>query len=196
MRKATIQRETAETRIVIDLNLDGEGRAEIATGSGFFDHMLDHLARHALFDLSVRADGDHHIDAHHTVEDAGICLGKAFLKALGAPEGISRYGHAVVPMDETLAEAAVDVSGRPHLEFEAAFPKARVGDFDLELVEEFLRAFAMNARVTLHIVLRRGQNAHHCAEGVFKAFARALRMAVERDPRVKGVPSTKGMLET
>lgn len=195
MRRAEFTRDTKETQIRGSIALDGEGRAEIATGVGFFDHMLDHLARHGLFDLSVQATGDLHIDAHHTVEDVGICLGKAFREALSGGAGIARYGHAVVPMDEALAEAAVDVSGRPYLVFSAAYPKQALGNFDAELAEEFFRAFAMNARITLHLDLRRGTNVHHCIEGLFKAFARALRAAVARDPRIEGVPSTKGMLE-
>jgi imidazoleglycerol-phosphate dehydratase len=196
MRRAEIARETGETSIRVTLKLDGEGRAEVATGIGFFDHMLTHLARHSLMDLSVAAEGDLHIDGHHTVEDVGICLGKAFLQALGEPKGLVRYGHALVPMDEVLAEAAVDVSGRPYLVFRADLPKVRLGDFDAELTEEFFRAFAMNARLTLHLGLRHGSNVHHCIEGLFKAAARALGAAVALDPRVKGVPSTKGMLET
>ena len=195
-RQASLSRETQETQIALCLNLDGEGRAELKTGVGFFDHMLTHIARHGLFDLSVQASGDLHIDAHHTVEDVGICLGKAFLEAVGTPEGIVRYGHAVAPMDEALAEAAVDISGRPFLVFDAQLPKGKLGDFDVELTEEFFRAFAMNSRVTLHLHLRRGSNTHHCIEGLFKAFARALRQAVARDPQVKGIPSTKGMLQT
>jgi imidazoleglycerol-phosphate dehydratase len=163
---------------------------------GFFDHMLTHLAKHGLFDVTVQAQGDLEIDAHHTVEDVGICLGKAFLKALGEPVGITRYGRATVPMDEALAEAAVDVSGRPFLVFNADMPGARVGEFDAELAREFFQAFAMNSRITLHLNLRYGSNVHHSIEGLFKAFARALREAVSQDPRVKGVPSTKGMLQT
>ncbi|MFM1919863.1 MAG: hypothetical protein RLZZ303_1497 [Candidatus Hydrogenedentota bacterium] len=196
MRTAQIKRNTKETKISLSINLDGTGKAKIATGVGFFDHMLEQIARHGLFDLEVEAKGDLHIDAHHTVEDVGICLGKAFLSALGEPAGIRRYGQALVPMDETLAEAAVDISGRPFLVFNAAMPTPRVGDFDAELAEEFMRAFAMNARITLHVSARYGGNTHHVIEGLFKATARALRMAVEKDPRVSGVPSTKGMLET
>lgn len=195
MRTAQIRRETNETQINVTLNLDGSGKSEINTGIGFFDHMLTHLARHGLFDLQVQATGDLHIDDHHTVEDVGICLGKAFLQALGDMKGITRYGHAVTPMDETLAEAALDMSGRPFFHFEAAFQAEKIGAFDTELVEEFFRAFAVNSRMTLHLVLRHGSNAHHIAEGLFKAWARALRQAVTLDPRVKEVPSTKGMLE-
>jgi len=196
VRSAQLKRDTKETQIAVSIDLDGSGEARVDTGVGFFDHMLDHLARHGGLDLEVRAQGDLHIDAHHTVEDVGICLGKAFLEALGTPRGIVRYGHAVVPMDEALAEAAVDISGRPFLSYDAAVPGERIGAFDVELAEEFLRAFAVNARITLHVVLRHGTNAHHCVEGIFKAVARALRQAVSIDPRVQGVPSTKGMLET
>lgn len=196
MRTARIKRNTNETKITLAINLDGSGQAKVSTGIGFFDHMLTQIARHGLFDLEIEAKGDLHIDAHHTVEDVGICLGKAFLEALGEPAGIRRYGSAVAPMDETLADAAVDISGRPFLVFNAAMPGERVGEFDSELTEEFFRAFAMNARVTLHLSARYGSNTHHVIEGLFKAAARALRVAVEKDPRVKGVPSTKGMLET
>lgn len=195
MRRAEIRRETAETRIHVQLNLDGEGKADVRTGIGFFDHMLTHLAKHSLMDITLQAEGDLHIDAHHTVEDVGICLGQAFAKALGQPVGIVRYGHAVVPMDEALAEAAVDISGRPFLVYRADLPRTMVGGFDAELTEEFLRALAVNSRMTLHVVLRYGHNAHHCIEGIFKAVARALGRAVSRDPRVQGVPSTKGMLQ-
>jgi imidazoleglycerol-phosphate dehydratase len=196
MRQGEVSRQTKETNIRVSVNLDGTGQADISTGVGFFDHMLTHLAKHGLFDLQVKAEGDLHIDPHHTVEDVGICLGQAFLKAVGAPEGIRRFGHAVIPMDEALAEAAVDVSGRPYLVFRADIPKVKLGDFDAELAEEFLRAFAMNARLTLHIVLRYSTNAHHAVEVSFKAFARALGEALSRDPRVKGVPSTKGVIQT
>ncbi len=195
MRTAAISRETRETRISVSVNLDGEGTGRIATGVGFFDHMLDHVARHGLFDLEVKAEGDLHIDPHHTVEDVGICLGNAFLQAVGEPKGLARYGHAVVPMDEALAEVAVDFSGRPFLVFSADLPKARLGEFDAELAEEFLRAFAVQARITLHVDLRYGKNLHHCIEALFKALGRALRQALAIDPRVRSVPSTKGMLE-
>ncbi|MCK5862409.1 MAG: imidazoleglycerol-phosphate dehydratase HisB [Candidatus Hydrogenedentes bacterium] len=195
-REANISRNTNETTVELALNLDGSGISQIQTGQGFFDHMLDHIARHGLFDLTVNAKGDLHIDAHHTVEDVGICLGKAILQAVGEPKGLNRFGHAVVPMDETLAEAAVDFSGRPYLVFNAALPVGDVGGFDAELVEEFFYAVAMQSRITLHIELRHGRNLHHCIEGIFKAFGRALRVALQRDPRVQGVPSTKGMLET
>lgn len=196
MRSGTIKRETAETQIETTVTLDGQGRAEVDTGIGFFDHMLHHLAKHGLFDIRVRAKGDLHIDPHHTVEDVGICLGKAFLEAVGDARGLVRFGHAVTPMDEALAEVSVDFSGRPFLHFQADLPHGRVGEFDIELAEEFLRAFSVNARITLHVVLRHGRNAHHCIEGIFKALARALGEALQTDPRVKDVPSTKGMLET
>ena len=194
-RTAEISRETKETQIKLTVAVDGTGSIEAKTGIGFFDHMLTHIAKHGLFDLVVDAKGDLEIDAHHTVEDVGICLGKAFAQALGEMKGIARFGHAVVPMDEALAEVAVDFSGRPFLVFEAELPRGKVGDFDSELTEEFFRAFAVNSRTTLHIVLRYGSNLHHCIEGIFKAFARALDRATQRDPRVTGVPSTKGMLE-
>jgi imidazoleglycerol-phosphate dehydratase len=196
MRKAELTRNTNETKIRVAVALDGEGRAEVNTGIGFFDHMLTHLAKHGQFDISVEAQGDLHIDAHHTVEDVGICLGQAFLQAVGEPKGLTRYGHAVVPMDEALAEAAVDFSGRPFLVYQAELPPVMVGDFDAELAEEFLRAFAVNSRTTVHIVLRYGKNTHHCIEGIFKAFARALGQALRVDPRITGVPSTKGMLQS
>ena len=196
MRTGSIKRKTKETCIDLQVGLDGTGQGAIATGIGFMDHMLTHLARHGLFDLRVEAQGDLEIDAHHTVEDIGICLGKAFVDALGDANGITRFGHAVVPMDEALAEVAVDVSGRPFLSFQAELPPVRLGEFDVELVEEFLRAFAVNARITLHVILRQGGNVHHCVEGIFKALARALRTAVQLDARCTDVPSTKGMLET
>lgn len=195
MRRAELNRDTAETKIRLAVELDGEGKADVNTGIGFFDHMLTHLAKHSLMNLAVAAEGDLHIDAHHTVEDVGICLGKAFVQALGEPKGLVRYGRSLVPMDEALAEAAVDISGRPFLSFRAELPGKQVGRFDAELAEEFLRAFAVNARITLHVNLRYGSNLHHCIEGIFKAVARALGEAVRIDPRVKGVPSTKGMLE-
>lgn len=194
-RTAEISRETKETQIKLTVAVDGTGSIEAKTGIGFFDHMLTHIAKHGLFDLVVDAKGDLEIDAHHTVEDVGICLGKAFAQALGEMKGIARFGHAVVPMDEALAEVAVDFSGRPFLVFEAELPRGKVGDFDSALTEEFFRAFAVNSRTTLHIVLRYGSNLHHCIEGIFKAFARALDRATQLDPRVTGVPSTKGMLE-
>ncbi len=196
VREAHIKRATNETNVEMRLKLDGSGRARIQTGQGFFDHMLDHIARHGLFDLDVTAKGDLHVDAHHTVEDVGICLGKAILQAVGEPVGLARYGHAVVPMDETLVEAAVDFSGRPYLVFDAALPGGAVGGFDAELAEEFFYAVAMQSRITLHMELRHGRNLHHCIEAMFKAFGRALRFALQQDPRIQGVPSTKGMLET
>ena len=196
MRQAEIVRETKETRIRVLVNLDGSGASTIATGIGFFDHMLVHLAKHGHFDLEVEAKGDLEIDAHHTVEDVGICLGQAFLKAVGSAEGLARFGHAVLPMDEALAEVSVDFSGRPYLVFRADFQKGMLGDFDSELAEEFFRAFAMNGRMTVHLVLRYGSNAHHCVEVLFKTFARALSAALALDPSTVGVPSTKGMIET
>lgn len=189
-------RETKETSIRVEVNLDGTGSCQASTGIGFMDHMLDQLGKHGGFDLKVQAQGDLEIDGHHTVEDLGICLGKAFAKAVGDGAGIRRFGHAVVPMDEVLAEVTLDWSGRPFLAFRAELPRGRVGELDAELAEEFFRAFAMNSRVTLHVDLRQGGNVHHCIEGIFKAFARAMAQAVGLDPDVKGVPSTKGMLET
>lgn len=196
MRSATISRKTQETQIDVSVNLDGEGQSDISTGNGFFDHMLGLLAKHGFFDIRVKATGDHEIDAHHTIEDVGICLGQAFLKAVGEPVGISRFGHAVLPMDEALAEVSADFSGRPYLVYRVKLPKTQIGEFNTELAEEFFRAFAMNSRITLHVNLRYGSNAHHCVEIMFKAFARALSAALAHDDRVKGVPSTKGMLET
>ncbi len=194
-RTATLERNTSETRIAVTLGLDGAGAAEIATGVGFLDHMLTAFGRHGGFDLRLRAAGDLHIDAHHTVEDCGIGLGRALAQALGDGAGIVRFGHAVVPMDEALVEAAVDVSGRGHLAFAAAFERPMLGTMDTQLVEEFFRAFATNARITLHVRQLAGQNAHHVAEACFKAVARALRMAVAPDPRAAGaIPSTKGVL--
>lgn len=187
-------RKTRETEIAVTWRLDGAGQADIDTGVPFFDHMLDQIARHGLMDLTVRAVGDLHIDAHHTVEDTGIVLGQALRQALGDGRSIRRYGSAFVPFDETLAFAAVDVSGRPYLVFDALLPAQKVGDFDTELVPEFFRALAMNAGITLHLKVHYGQNTHHMIEGLFKAFARALGEAVSRDPRVQGIPSTKGAL--
>ncbi len=195
-RRAEVARETAETAIRAALSLDGTGKAEVATGIGFLDHMLTALARHALFDLTLHAKGDLHIDFHHTTEDTGIVLGQALHQALGDKRGIRRYGHALLPMDEALAEAAVDISGRPFLAWSVPFGPPKIGEMDTELFEEFFRAFAFNAGVTLHVALKAGTNAHHVAEACFKAVARALRLAVESDPRAPGaVPSTKGMLE-
>ena len=194
-RTASLTRTTSETDISLSLDLDGSGRAQVATGIGFLDHMLTALARHALFDLTVAAKGDLHIDFHHTAEDVGIVLGKALNQALGDKRGIRRFGHAVVPMDEALAEAAIDISGRPFLAWSVTFTRDKVGEMDTELFEEFFRAFAMNALITLHVTQKAGTNAHHVAEGCFKALARALRMAVEPDPRAgDAIPSTKGSL--
>jgi imidazoleglycerol-phosphate dehydratase len=193
-RRAAIQRRTGETSVEVDVNLDGSGEAEVATGVGFFDHMLTLLARHSLIDLRVAAKGDLHVDAHHTVEDVGICLGRALVQALGDKAGIRRYGSATVPMDETLVTAAVDLSGRAFLVWKAEVPREVLGSFNTELAEEFWRAVSGNGAFALHIVLHHGQNAHHVVEGIFKACARALRMAVELDPRDTKVPSTKGVL--
>ena len=195
MRTETLSRKTNETSISIEVDLDGQGNSSIDTGVGFFDHMLTHLAKHGQFDLKVSAKGDLHIDAHHTVEDVGILLGQAFLQAVGEPVGLTRFGHAVIPMDEALAEVAIDFSGRPFLVFNADIPKVRLGDFDAELAEEFFRAFAMNSRMTLHVNLRYGSNVHHNIEVMFKAFARALRQALSIDETVQGIPSTKGVLK-
>jgi imidazoleglycerol-phosphate dehydratase len=195
MRKASINRKTNETSILVELDLDGSGVSEIQTGIGFFDHMLNHLARHGQFDIKVKADGDLHIDPHHTVEDVGICLGQAFLKAVGEPKGLTRFGHSVIPMDEALAESAVDFSGRPFLVFRADIPKVKLGDFDAELAEEFFRAFSMNSRITLHILLRYGTNIHHGVEVMFKAFARSLGQALSVNPDSSDIPSTKGLLQ-
>jgi imidazoleglycerol-phosphate dehydratase len=195
-RRADIARVTAETDIRVSLVLDGTGRAAVATGIGFLDHMLTALAKHALFDLEVSAKGDLHIDFHHTTEDVGIVLGQALRAALGDKRGIRRYGHALLPMDEALAEAAVDCSGRPFLAWSVPYARDKVGAMDTELFEEFFRAFAFNAAMTLHLTLKAGTNAHHVTEACFKALARALRMAVELDPRApEAVPSTKGVLE-
>ena len=195
MRKAEIQRDTNETRVFVALDLDGTGRAELASGIPFLDHMLDQIARHAALDLTVRAKGDLEIDAHHTVEDIGITLGQALNKALGDKKGIRRYGHAYVPLDEALSRAVVDFSGRPGLEFHVPFTRARVGDVDVDLTHEFFQGFVNHALATVHIDNLRGDNAHHQCETVFKAFARALRAAVEPDPRAAGmIPSTKGSL--
>ncbi len=195
-RRAQIARQTAETDITASLCLDGTGRADIATGIGFLDHMLTALARHALLDLTLAAKGDLHIDFHHTTEDVGIVLGQAVRAALGDKRGIRRYGQALIPMDEALAECAVDISGRPFLAWSVPFARDKIGEMDTELFEEFFRAFAMNAGVTLHVTLKAGTNAHHVSEACFKALARALRMAVETDPRAPDqVPSTKGVLE-
>ncbi len=194
-RTVSLSRTTSETDIALTLDLDGSGRSEIDTGIGFLDHMLTALARHGLFDLVVRAKGDLHIDFHHTTEDVGIVLGQALLQALGDKRGIRRFGHAIVPMDEALAEAAVDLSGRAFLAWDVAFARDKVGTMDTELFEEFFRALAFNGLFTLHVIRKAGSNAHHVAEASFKAVARALRMAVELDLRAAGViPSTKGAL--
>ena len=195
VRSAQVDRRTAETDISVRLAIDGTGRTELASGIAFLDHMLDQVGRHALFDLSVSAKGDLHIDAHHTVEDIGITLGQAFKRAMGDKKGIRRYGHAYVPLDEALSLVVLDLSGRPGLEFHVPFTRALVGTFDVDLIHEFFQGFVNHALVTLHIDNLRGDNAHHQAETVFKAFARALRMACERDSRLGGeIPSTKGSL--
>ena len=193
-RTAQIHRETGETKIDLTLDLDGSGRATIATGVGFFDHMLTLLARHSLIDLNVQARGDLHVDAHHTVEDVGICYGRALAQALGDKAGIRRYGDATVPMDETLVTAAIDLSGRPFCVWRADVPRELLGTFNAPLAEEFWRAVAANGLMNLHILCHYGRNTHHIVEGIFKATARALRQAVENDPRMAGVPSTKGVL--
>lgn len=193
-RSATVQRDTLETRIQVSVDLDGSGSARLASGLPFLDHMLDQIARHGLIDLDVAAQGDLHIDAHHTVEDIGITLGQAVRQALGDKRGIRRYGHAYVPLDEALSRVVLDCSGRPGLEYAVDFPRARIGDFDVDLLREFFQGFVNHALITLHIDTLRGRNAHHIAETVFKAFGRALRMAVEFDPRMTDIPSTKGSL--
>jgi imidazoleglycerol-phosphate dehydratase len=193
-RIATIDRRTAETQIHLELNLDGAGHSQALTGVGFLDHMLDLFARHGGFDLRVEATGDLHVDDHHTVEDVGICLGQAFRQALGDKAGIRRYGHFTLPMEETLVTVAVDLSGRYFLVFRADMPSAKIGTFDSELIEDFWQAMAANTLCNLHILLHHGRNTHHISEAIFKAAARALRMAVEADPRITGVPSTKGTL--
>jgi len=193
-RNATINRKTAETDITLALDLDGSGKAEVSSGVGFFDHMLTHIARHGLFDLSVRCKGDTHIDAHHTVEDIGICFGKALAQALGDKAGIRRFGDSTLPMDETLVTAALDMSGRPFLVWRAEVPVETLGTFSSQLAEEFWRAASSSAALTLHVVLHHGRNTHHVVEAIFKACARALRAAVEPDPRSAGIPSTKGVL--
>jgi imidazoleglycerol-phosphate dehydratase len=194
-RAAQLKRDTLETQISVELDLDGTGKAQLDTGVPFLDHMLDQIARHGLVDLSVRAKGDLHIDAHHTVEDIGITLGQAFDRALGDRTGIRRYGHAYVPLDEALSRVVIDFSGRPGLEYQVSFPRSRIGDFDVDLFREFFQGFVNHAKATLHIDCLRGVNAHHIAETAFKAFGRALRMATEADPRMTGMmPSTKGSL--
>lgn len=194
-RTAEVSRNTAETKITVKLNIDGTGQSRLATGIGFFDHMLDQIARHGLIDLDIRADGDLHIDGHHTVEDVGITFGQAVAKAVGDKKGLRRYGHAYVPLDEALSRVVVDFSGRPGLVMNVPFKSGMIGSFDAQLAHEFFQGFVNHAFVTLHIDNLRGENAHHQAETVFKAFARALRMALEIDPRMGGViPSTKGSL--
>jgi imidazoleglycerol-phosphate dehydratase len=193
-RTATIDRKTRETQIRLELNLDGSGQGSWQTGVGFLDHMLELFARHGAFDLNVEAKGDLQVDQHHTVEDVGICLGQAVRQALGDKKGIRRYGHFTLPMEETLATTAIDLSGRYYLVFQAAFDSPKIGDFDTELVEDFWQAFAANALCNLHILIHYGRNSHHKSEAIFKSAARALRMAVESDPRMTGVPSTKGTL--
>lgn len=195
MRQAQVTRNTLETQISVKLNLDGSGKSKLATGIGFFDHMLDQVARHSMIDLEIEAKGDLHIDAHHTVEDVGITLGQAFAKAIGDKKGVRRYGHAYVPLDEALSRVVVDLSGRPGLEYAVDYARGLVGEFDIDLVHEFFQGFANHALVTLHIDNFKGRNAHHQAETIFKAFGRALRMASEMDPRAAGaLPSTKGSL--
>lgn len=195
MRTAQINRNTLETQITVSINLDGTGKSSFSTGLGFLDHMLDQIARHGMMDIEVNAKGDLHIDAHHTVEDIGITLGQAFAKAIGDKKGIRRYGHAYVALDEALSRVVLDISGRPGLEFGCTFTRAAIGEFDVDLVHEFFQGFVNHAHVTLHIDNLKGHNAHHQAETIFKAFGRALRMAVELDSRMTGImPSTKGSL--
>ena len=194
-RRASIRRDTKETKIAVSVDLDGRGTTRIATGIGFFDHMLDQIARHGTIDLEIDAQGDLHIDGHHTVEDVGIALGMAVAEAVGDKRGLTRYGHAYVPLDEALSRVVIDLSGRPGLEFHVTFTRAMIGTFDVDLAHEFFQGFVNHAHVTLHVDNLRGDNAHHQCETVFKAFARALRMASELDPRTQGtVPSTKGSL--
>ncbi len=194
MRQAEVTRNTLETQVRAAINLDGSGRSKLATGVPFLDHMIDQIARHGMMDLDIEAKGDLHIDAHHTVEDVGITLGQAFTKALGDKKGIRRYGHAYVPLDEALSRVVIDISGRPGLGFHVEFTRSNIGEFDVDLVREFFQGFVNHAQVSVHIDNLRGVNAHHQSESVFKAFARALRMASELDPRAVGIPSTKGAL--
>jgi len=195
MRSAEVVRNTLETQITVAINLDGTGVSQFNTGLGFLDHMLDQIARHGMMDISVNAKGDLHIDAHHTVEDIGITLGQAFAKAVGDKKGIRRYGHAYVPLDEALSRVVLDISGRPGLEFGCVFTRGSIGEFDVDLIHEFFQGFVNHANVTLHIDNLKGHNAHHQAETIFKAFGRALRVAVELDSRMAGImPSTKGSL--
>jgi len=193
-RTASIERKTRETDITLELNLDGTGKSSIETGVGFLDHMLELFAKHGVFDLTVKANGDLHVDQHHTVEDVGICLGQAMRQALSDKAGIRRYGYFTLPMEETLVTTAVDLSGRYFLVFGAQFPTAKIGEFDSELVEDFWQAFAANTLCNLHVVLHHGRNSHHISEAIFKSLARSLRMASETDPRMPDVPSTKGTL--
>lgn len=193
-RSATLQRKTAETEISLTLELDGTGRADVQTGVGFFDHMLTLLAKHALFDLTIKANGDLHVDHHHTVEDVGICLGRALLQAVGDKTGISRYGSMTLPMEETLVTSAVDLSGRAWYVPAYKFPTEKIGDFDSQLVKEFWQAVSANGLMNLHQLLHHGENSHHISEAIFKSTARALRAAVTKDPRQTGVPSSKGTL--
>ncbi len=195
-RTAKIQRSTAETQIELELNLDGSGNSQIQTGVGFLDHMLELFAKHGAFDLTTEAKGDLHVDQHHTVEDVGISLGQALKQAVGDKAGIRRYGHFTLPMEETLVTTAVDLSGRYAMVFQAEFPSPKIGEFDTELVEDFWQAVAANALCNLHILQHSGRNSHHISEAIFKCTARALRMAVESDPRMSGVPSTKGTLDS
>ncbi len=195
MRRAEIERNTLETQIKVSLNLDGSGEANLNTGLPFFDHMLHQIARHGLFDIDIVANGDLEVDAHHTVEDVGISLGQAFTKALGEKTGIVRYGHAYVPLDEALSRVVIDLSGRPGLDYHVTYTRARIGDFDVDLLREFFQGFVNHALITIHLDNLRGLNAHHQAETLFKAFGRALRMAVAPDPRMgDALPSTKGAL--
>jgi imidazoleglycerol-phosphate dehydratase len=194
-RQAEVTRNTLETQISVSINLDGTGHSDLHSGLGFLDHMMDQIARHGMIDLKVQAKGDLHIDAHHTVEDIGITLGQAFSKALGDKKGLTRYGHSYVPLDEALSRVALDLSGRPGLEFDCTFTRAMIGEFDVDLIHEFFQGFVNHALVTLHIDNLKGNNAHHQAETIFKAFGRALRMAATPDPRMAGLmPSTKGAL--
>ena len=194
-RTATVNRDTLETQISVSINLDGNGKTNFSTGIPFLEHMLDQIARHGMIDLDINAKGDLHIDAHHTVEDLGITLGKAVTDALGDRKGIYRYGHAYVPLDEALSRVVIDFSGRPGLVYDVEFPRARIGDFDVDLFREFFQGFVNHANISLHIDNLKGLNAHHVAETIFKAFGRSLRFSLERDPRMEGiVPSTKGCL--
>lgn len=195
MRQGDITRNTLETQVCVKLDLDGSGKSQLSTGVGFFDHMLDQIARHGLIDLDITAQGDLHIDAHHTLEDVGITLGQALAQAIGDKKGLRRYGHAYVPLDEALSRVVVDLSGRPGLIFNVPFTRATIGEFDVDLIREFFQGLVNHAGISLHIDTLRGENAHHQAETVFKAFGRALRMAIEHDPRAAGsIPSTKGTL--